>query len=280
MKLTLSRILTALYGVIFITFLVLTLALKVEDATSVYMTGFLAKILEPHMNSDLLLVLAYAVCVILPYFIGSTMFAVLISKERHGKDIRTLGSKNAGMTNMFRVYGKNDGIATAVGDSLKTAAAVFLGRFVLGETGAYLAALFAVLGHMAPLWFKFRGGKGVISSGTAMLVLDPIYFAICLAVFCLVFFTTHWVSMGSIAAAFVYPAIVYYGAKIRSGGAYAATPPALIFAVFVGVMVIFMHRANIKRVYYGEEKKMYLSKKKRLAVAEAEKQLKEEKKKK
>ncbi len=277
MKMTLSRILTAFYGVLFVLFLVLTLTLKIEDSTSVYMTGYLAKILSPHMNADLLLVLSYAICVILPYFIGSTMFAILISKEKYGRDIRKLGSKNAGMTNMFRVYGKNAGIATAVGDSLKTAAAIFLGRFVLGEVGAYLAALFAVLGHMAPLWFGFRGGKGVISSATAMLVLDPVYFAVCLAVFCLVFFTTHWVSMGSIAGAFVYPAVVYYGARIRSGGAYYASPPALIFAIFVGVMVIFMHRQNIRRVYYGEEKKMYLSKKKRLAAAEAEKQLKNEK---
>lgn len=280
MKITLSRILTALYGILFILFLVLTLTLRIEEATSVYMTGYLAKILEPHVENNLLLVLSYAVCVILPYFMGSTMFAVLISKEKYGRDIRDLGSKNAGMTNMFRVYGKHAGIATALGDSLKTAAAIFLGRFVLGEVGAYLAALFAVLGHMAPLWFKFRGGKGVISSATAMLVLDPIYFAVCLVVFCLVFFTTHWVSMGSIAAAFVYPAVVYYGAKIRSGGAYSATLPAMIFACFVGVMVIFMHRQNIRRVYYGEEKKMYLSKKKRQAVAEAEKQLKEEKKRK
>lgn len=276
MKITRSRILTFSYGFIFILFLVLTLVLKSEDETSVYMTGYLAKLLAPHMNNEALRAIAYALCVIFPYLLGSTMFAIIISKERYDRDIRKLGSKNAGMTNMIRVYGKNAGIETALGDSLKTAAAIFLGRFIIGEEGAYLAALFAVLGHMAPIWFGFKGGKGVISSATAMLVLDPLYFLICLAVFCLVFFTTHWVSMGSIGAAFVYPAIVYYGAKIRSSGGWTAPLTALIFAVFVGVMVIFMHRENIKRVYYGEEKKMYLSKKKRQQIAEAEKRLKEE----
>ena len=274
-KISLSRLLTVIYGVSFAAFLILSLTLKVDDTTSVYMTGFLAKILEPHLDPDLVLVLSYALCAIVPFLMGGTMFAIIISKERFGKDIRKLGSKNAGMTNMLRVFGKKAGIATAVGDSLKTAAAIFFGRFVFGEAGAYLAALFAVLGHMVPVWYGFKGGKGVISSGTAMLVLDPLYFLVCLLAFCLVFFTTHWVSMGSIAAAFVYPAVVYYGAQIRSDGAYPASPPALIFAVFVGVMVIFMHRENIRRVYYGEEKKMYLSKKKRLAVAEAEKQFKE-----
>ena len=278
MKISRSRLLTALYGFVFVVLLVLTLTLKIEEETSVYMTGYLAKIFAPHINGDVLLVCSYLLCAVVPYLIGSTMFAIIISKEKYGRDIRKFGSKNAGMTNMIRVYGKKAGIATALGDSLKTAAAIMFGRFVLGEAGAYLAALFAVLGHMAPVWFNFRGGKGVISSATAMLVLDPVYFLICLAVFCLVFFTTHWVSMGSIAAAFVYPAVVYYGAQIRSGGTYSASPPALIFAVFVGVMVIFMHRENIRRVYYGEEKKMYLSKKKRERIAEAARQLEEERK--
>ncbi len=99
-----------------------------------------------------------------------------------------------------------------------------------------------------------------MASAVAILILDPLYFLIVIAVFALVYFTSHYVSMGSVAGAFIYPAVVFYGARLRSGGE-SPSAPAMVFAAFVGLLVIFKHRENIRRVYYGEEKKMYLFKK-------------------
>ncbi len=244
-------------------FLVLSLVVR-HGGKTIYFSGFFTSLAKTSIDpgSPLNTVIFFAImafCAVSSYFLGSVNFAILLSREKYGDDIRRHGSKNAGMTNMIRVYGKKDGIYTILGDALKTSAAVLMARFFAGEFGAYLAGLFAVLGHIAPVWYKFKGGKGVVSSAIAILALDPIYFAVVLAVFLMVFYFSHYVSMGSVAGAFVYPAVVYYGFIIRSGGNPGSVPPpAMIFAAFIGVMVIFMHRSNIRRVYYGEEQKFYL----------------------
>ena len=257
-----SKLLIIVYSAVAAISLVLSLIIKIEGQR-VYMSG-LFTLMSLHVwdlgagNAALYIASAMA-CAVGGYLLGSTNFAVLISREEHNDDIRKYGSKNAGMTNMIRVYGKRDGIMTAVGDAVKTACAVLLSRFLLGEFGAYLAALFCVLGHIAPVWYRFKGGKGVVASAIAILILNPLYFLIVFAVFALVFFTSHYVSMGSVLAAFTYPCVVFIGAKITTDGG-VPSPTSLVFAFFVGVMVIVMHRENIKRVYYGEEKKMYLRK--------------------
>ena len=257
-----SKLLIIVYSAVAAISLALSLIIKIEGQR-VYMSG-LFTLMSLHVwdlgagNAALYIASAMA-CAVGGYLLGSTNFAILISREEHNDDIRKYGSKNAGMTNMIRVYGKRDGIMTAVGDAVKTACAVLLSRFLLGEFGAYLAALFCVLGHIAPVWYKFKGGKGVVASAIAILILNPLYFLIVFAVFALVFFTSHYVSMGSVLAAFTYPCVVFIGAKITTDGG-VPSPTSLVFAFFVGVMVIVMHRENIKRVYYGEEKKMYLRK--------------------
>ena len=257
-----SKLLIIVYSALAVISLALSLILKIEG-TRVYMSGFLTLMSSHVWNlgkaNPVVFIGSIMACAVGAYLLGSTNFAILISREEHNDDIRKYGSKNAGMTNMIRVYGKRDGIMTAVGDAVKTACAVLVSRFLLGEFGAYLAGLFCVLGHIAPIWYKFRGGKGVIASAIAILILNPVYFLIIFAVFAIVFLTSHYVSMGSVLAAFTYPCVVFIGAKITTDGG-VPSPTAIVFAFFVGVMIIVMHRENIRRVYYGEEKKMYLRK--------------------
>lgn len=246
-------------------FLALSLILT-HEGEAIYFSGFLTGWVPEHIGTEsawsiIIYVATITVCVVIPYMLGSMNFAVMISREKYHDDVRKYGSHNAGMTNMIRVYGKKAGIYTLLGDALKTAAAVLMGRFLAGEFGAYLAALFCVLGHIAPVWYKFKGGKGVVASAVAILILNPLYFVVVFAVFALVYFTSHYISMASVAAAFIYPAVVFYGAKFLTGGKDMASAPAMVFAAFVGLFIIFKHRANMRRVYYGEEKKMYLFKK-------------------
>ena len=261
-----TKITLLILGFFSAVFLALSFILT-HGGDAVYFSGFLTGWVPDHIGTEsvwqlVIYIMTIAICVVVPYMLGSLNFAVMISREKYHDDVRKYGSHNAGMTNMIRVYGKKAGVYTLVGDALKTAAAVLMGRFLAGEYGAYLAALFCVLGHVAPVWYKFKGGKGVVASAMAILILDPLYFLIVFAVFALVYFTSHYMSMSSVAAAFIYPAVVFYGAKMRAGEEVtSAAASSMIFAVFVGLLIIVKHRANIRRVYYGEEKKMYLFKK-------------------
>lgn len=194
-------------------------------------------------------------CVFIGYLLGSINSAIITSKALFDKDIRNFGSGNAGLTNMLRVFGKKAALFTLLGDMLKSALSVLLGAWVCynSSEGAHLAGLFCVLGHIAPIYYGFRGGKGVLAAATMILVLDPVVFLLLIATFALVLFMTRFVSMASVIAAFLYPAYIYVISMTLTGD-----PPRffkLLFAVVTAVMVIFMHRKNIERVYKGTENK-------------------------
>lgn len=210
-------------------------------------------------------------CVIVGYLLGSINPSIIVSRKLYGNDIRNFGSGNAGLTNMLRVYGKKAALFTLCGDMLKTALSVGLGACIYGVEhwtvvdrsmeGAYLAALFCVLGHIAPIYYKFRGGKGVLAAATAILLLDPYVFLMLLAIFALVLALTRYVSMSSITAAFFYPALTYIAHNYIM-----KVPPAMftmLFSVICAVMVIYMHRENIKRVANGKENKLSFGGKKK-----------------
>lgn len=192
-------------------------------------------------------------CVLIGYFLGSINSAIITSKALYGKDIRNYGSGNAGLTNSLRVFGKKAALFTLLGDMLKSALSVFLGAWVCynPEEGAYLAGLFCVLGHIAPIYYGFKGGKGVLASATMILILDPFVFLCLIVTFALILLLTRFVSMASVISAFLYPAYMYILEKTVMGN-----PPSffkLLFALIVAGLVIFMHRQNIQRVYNGEE---------------------------
>lgn len=191
------------------------------------------------------------VCVIIPYLLGSINFAVIISKNGYKDDVRTHGSGNAGATNMLRVHGKGAAALTFLGDFLKSAISTFLALLIMpGDEFAYIAAFFCILGHAYPVFFKFKGGKGVVVTAAAVLILNPLVFLICIAVFILIVLSTKYVSLGSIIAAILFPILNF---KLF---AYSVPMPIkTIFSVLIALFIIFLHRKNIVRLFNGTESK-------------------------
>jgi glycerol-3-phosphate acyltransferase PlsY len=179
---------------------------------------------------------------------------VLITKRLPKGDIRKQGSGNAGATNVARVYGIWVGLATLIGDGMKTALAMFLGSLIAGETGVVVAAFGCLMGHCFPLYFGFKGGKAVSVSAAIGLFLDWRLFLLLVAVFFLTFLLTKRVSVCSMAAAVAYP----LGMLVLGG----FSPYAVALGCFITVFVIFMHRENLKRLIKGTEPKFTLGSRK------------------
>ncbi len=183
----------------------------------------------------------------LGYLVGSISSAVIVSKVVSNKDVRNYGSGNAGATNMARLFGMGLGVATLFLDFLKTCAAMALGRLVGGYHGLLVAGFACMLGHCFPLFFGFKGGKGV-SVGAAMgLMLDWRLFLLIVAVFFVTFALTQRVSAGSIMCALTFAPFEYM-LGMRDW-------PSMLFGILSGLCVFFMHRENLKRLLRGEEKK-------------------------
>ena len=145
------------------------------------------------------------------YLLGSILFGVLISKVMYNDDVRNHGSGNAGMTNVLRTYGKLPALFTLLGDFFKGVLAVVAGRLIFSFMGVtafdagYLAGFFALLGHLYPVYFGFKGGKGILTSLGIILVVNPLVFAILLIIFLPVLFVTRIVSLVSVTGAILYP---------------------------------------------------------------------------
>ena len=199
----------------------------------------------------ILLILAIA------YFLGSINFAIIISKRKYNEDIRSFGSKNAGMTNMVRTYGKKMGALTLVGDSFKAIIACLFGYAVLGYHGAYIAAIACVLGHMFPIFFGFKGGKGVATAASAMFMTNPLVFLICFSLFVLIVLMSKYISLGAVMTMLVYPFILSGIDTFVLGGC-----PFVAYALIISTLVIFKHKDNIKRLREGKENKFSLGSKK------------------
>ncbi len=201
----------------------------------------------------------YILCALIAYALGSLNFGIIISKLIYRDDIRKYGSGNAGTTNMLRTYGKGAAIGTILGDALKVVVAILIGNCLVGELfyGGYIAGFFAVLGHVYPVYYKFKGGKGVVASAITILMLDWRVFLVVLGVFVVVVAIWRYISLGSILAAATYPTITY-AAAISSG-----RPAGLdfVFSLILGLFVIILHRANIQRLLEGKENKLSFKKK-------------------
>lgn len=199
-----------------------------------------------------LMILAVLLCMAAGYLIGSLNAAIIISRSKFGSDIRTHGSGNAGMTNMFRTFGKKAGLLTLVGDLLKTAVPVMLGYLFLGYDGSYLAGLFVVLGHCFPIYYKFKGGKGVLAAAVMMLLCDPLVFLLLILVFAIMLIGTRFVSMSSVMAALMLPLFLraVYAWAYGDGATAGIRIPIVMV---ITLIIVFMHRANLKRIYKREE---------------------------
>lgn len=210
------------------------------------------------------------------YLLGSVNTAIVISKVFYRDDIRKYGSGNAGMTNMLRTFGGKAAIGVLIGDMLKTAIAIFIGGVLFGfgyvsafsmgyngpmmlmGIGTYTAGLAAVLGHIFPVYYGFRGGKGVLVSATMTLILSPVLFAIMFAIFVLMVATSKYVSLGSVTAAILYPLLVhgFFGMMGTT-----APPTILLVAILIAVIIVFAHKENLKRISNRTERKLSFKKK-------------------
>lgn len=211
-------------------------------------------------------IICYAVMIIAPYLISSVNSAIIVTKIKSGEDIRKIGSGNAGLTNTLRTQGKLAALFVLLGDILKGVISVLLVHFLfkglLGiDTYAndgyawinYLAGVSAVFGHIFPIYYGFKGGKGILVTFSTMLAINWIPALILLGIFAILVAITRYVSLGSIVAASCYPFAVLIFSFMNND------PNSLInfiFAAVIGFMLVFMHRSNIVRLKNHTEKKL------------------------
>lgn len=183
------------------------------------------------------------------YLFGSLNFATILVRVFKGDDIRRMGSGNAGATNVLRTSGKALGAAVLLLDALKGTLAVLAMRLVTYDPRwVSAAAVLAILGHVFPVWFAFRGGKGVATAVGAFLAIAPISVLALFVVFLGIVFATGFVSLGSITAAALLPAAMRWISKSLEAELLAAAATALL--------LLFTHRANIRRLLAGTERKV------------------------
>ena len=187
------------------------------------------------------------------YLLGSVNTSLVLGKLFYKKDVRQYGSGNAGATNTLRTLGKTAAIMVVVGDFLKGILACLIGKWLAGETsdggygGMYVAGIMAVIGHNWPLYFGFKGGKGVMTAFAAVLMFSPLAALICLLSFVLVVAITRYVSLGSIIGGAAFPLVTWIlGEQLF----------LILTGVLLALLIIFRHSSNISRLLDGNEKKL------------------------
>ncbi len=190
--------------------------------------------------------LQYIISAIIGYLLGSINSAVIISRIK-GKDIRTVGSGNAGATNILRTFGKGAAGLVFLIDIVKGVLAVLIGRAIGGDYGSYLGGFLAVMGHNFPLYFGFRGGKGIVTSLAVMITVAPTEALVALVVAVVIIAVTRYVSLGSVMGSLIFGIL----AVLRGDDLWFR-----IFAAATSLLAILRHAGNIKRLYAGTERKL------------------------
>ncbi len=209
----------------------------------------------------------YIIVAVIAYLIGSINFSIILSKRMAGFDIREKGSGNAGTTNMLRSVGKKAAVITLICDILKGVVsiliAVLAGKIIKNLDNALLvqlAGIFVIIGHTFPVFFKFKGGKGIATALGVLLMINWQIGLICLIFALVLMALTKMVSVGSIAAAILFPILVafidqnYIVPTSNSNWSY------LVFSIIVALLVIFNHRANVQRILNGTENRLSFKK--------------------
>ena len=212
---------------------------------------------------------AYIIVTLVAYLLGSISFSVIISKKMAGFDVREKGSGNAGTTNMLRSVGKKAAAITLICDILKGVVsigiAIILGNIVKGvdkELLLQIAGIAVVIGHTFPIFFGFKGGKGVATSLGVLLMSNWQIGLICLVFAIVLMALTRMVSLGSCGAAILFPVLTLFInehytvlTEGKSGNVY------FIYSILLAIIVLYNHRENIKRILNGTENKLSFSKK-------------------
>lgn len=203
---------------------------------------------------------AYIIVAVIAYLLGSISFSVIISKKMAGFDVREKGSGNAGSTNVLRTVGKKAAVLTLICDVLKGVVAVLIATLVGkiwkdldGALLVQLAGIFVIIGHTFPIFFKFKGGKGVATSLGVLLITNWQIGLICLVFALVLMALTQMVSVGSIGAAILYPVLTIFITQN-----YIVTGNYIISSIIIAVLVVFKHRSNVKRLLSGTENRINL----------------------
>ncbi len=200
----------------------------------------------------------YIIVAVIAYLLGSISFSVIISKKLAGVDVREKGSGNAGTTNVLRIVGKKAALITLICDILKGVVAILVafiaGKIVKDLDNALLVQLagaFVIIGHTFPVFFKFKGGKGIATAIGVLLMTNWQIGLICLVFGIVLIVLTRMVSVGSIAAAILFPVLVLF---INQNYIVASSNLSyFVYSVIIAVLVIFNHRENVKRLLSGTE---------------------------
>lgn len=194
------------------------------------------------------------------YLLGSINTSLVVGKLLYKTDVREHGSGNAGATNTLRTLGKGAALAVVLGDLLKGIIACWLGRLLTGElepgsriyVGEYAAGMSAVLGHNWPIYFGFKGGKGVMTSFAVAMMFSPKSALLCLGGFIVIVALTRYVSLGSMVCAILFPIVAFLLGKPW---------PMVVVGILLALLILQRHTANIRRLLAGQEKKLTFKKK-------------------
>ena len=213
------------------------------------------------MNA-LYVILGVLLLTAVPYILGCSNGAILVSKYILRDDIRTHGSGNAGLTNFYRTFGGPLTFVVILTDVLKAIVAVLVGVWLTGQLlpipdqtaqqtatamAEYWTGLFCLLGHMFPFMFQFKGGKGILSGGTIAIMIDWRVALVVWGGFLILAILTRYVSLGSCWAGGSFPFATWFVYH---------NVPITVLALVIGVLILYMHRENIKRLLNGTEKKI------------------------
>ncbi len=225
------------------------------------------------MSPNTTLCISLVFSMIAGYLLGSVNWAIILTRVYQRKDIRDEGSGNAGMTNVLRSVGKLPAVLTFTGDFLKCVAAILLSQLILhgiylaaldvsptGEilrVARYLAGVACVLGHLFPVYYGFRGGKGIVTAAAMIALTDWRVFLLIIATFGLMFLWKKIISLASVVCAAAYPvytfiSVLIFGFMGNFSTVYLAF--AVVQSFFIGGLVIYKHKSNIGRLIRGEEK--------------------------
>lgn len=206
------------------------------------------------------MIVKYIIIIIVSYLSGSINPAIILSKKIIGTDIRSLGSGNAGSTNIQRIMGDKYATKVAFFDFLKTFAAITFSQLLFygfdleaGMTIRMISGTAVIIGHIWPVFFNFRGGKGVMTAATMALCFHPLLFLVIAVVFFVTVLITKYISLSSMLATTSFAVLLCIF--------YPNQPLLICLAVFIVALIIFMHRSNIKRLLKGTENKFSFKKK-------------------
>jgi len=194
-------------------------------------------------------IFAYVLVGLIAYLLGSVSTGLLVAKITGGPNLREVGSKNTGASNVLRTMGLKSGLITFIGDCGKAALACGIGWWVIGQYGALLAGLMVILGHNWPVFFQFKGGKGVASSCGVMLVCFPIPAIISYVVAIVLIAATKFISLGSMTMLTLFAVLTIC---MCAGG----NPIIIVWAIALAALCILRHRTNIDRLIHGTESKL------------------------